>query len=275
VVEVFGVEGGAAEFDGGSEDGGVPVGDLAAALECEGVADEAWGWTGAGVGEEQFHGFRDGLAGLPEAPLEAACVDELLDYLEGECEFLLGQQPAGDAPLFLIFRSSGDGIDEDIGIEEDHDSGVGRGGMPLGLLPVEPADGSVDLNRIEGIQQGGGPHFPLAFGTGGIGFGRVHFPNQGLANEILEGGFSLDGRDFRPLDDFLGKINGGFHWGRNIPVNMACCQFSKPFKLTYLRGEWSGCWLLVAGRSFQISDFRVQGRWVAPSSVLRFLRFLL
>lgn len=41
------------------------------------------------------------------------------------------------------------GIDEDVGIEENHGSGSGRGWMPLGLLPVEPADGRDNPDGVE------------------------------------------------------------------------------------------------------------------------------
>jgi hypothetical protein len=122
VVEVLGVEGGAAEFDGGGKDGGIPIRDLVAALQREGMTDEDGRRAVAGISKEQVHGFRDGFAGLAEAGLVRTGVDELLDDLQGEGKILVRQQRSRDFAFFLIFLCHGDGINEDVGIEEDHGS---------------------------------------------------------------------------------------------------------------------------------------------------------
>ena len=119
VIEVFGVEGVAAQLQSGCENGGIPVFNLKPLLQGKCLKDLGFRRHGTGKLEEKFCRGYDGVWRLPQPGFVQAGIDELLNDLTGESEVARGDKPGGSRPLFGIIWSMGDGIDEDVGIVKD------------------------------------------------------------------------------------------------------------------------------------------------------------
>lgn len=121
VAEVFRIEGAAAEFCGGGDDGGVPVRKLIAAPEGSGGGgkDAFQGDGQHGDVAGQFEGGIDAGFGDAERSFPQGVGDEFLENLGGKAEVFTEDQGLGALLLCGIRVSRGAGVEEDIGIEED------------------------------------------------------------------------------------------------------------------------------------------------------------
>jgi hypothetical protein len=93
--------------------------------------------------------------------------------------------------------------------------------MTLSLFPVELADGRSNLDSVQRIEKGGGPPLALVCGIGADTGGRGYLAQQGLADQLLEGGFSLHGSDFCLSENVFGEIDRGFHEGIKTAIWLA------------------------------------------------------
>lgn len=116
MVEVFGIDGVAAEFEGGGEDRGIPIGKPVALLDPQGGPEDGFGDGLDRVGIERFEDGDGFLMGQLE--LGSGVHIKLRLHLHGEADAIAREQLPSPGPLGLLGLRAGSGVEQDVRIEE-------------------------------------------------------------------------------------------------------------------------------------------------------------
>lgn len=123
MVEIFGEQGGTSRFDRCGKDGRVPITDLVAAAEAQGVTDHLRAHLNRRAGGQQFDCFlEDGFVDAEVLSAKAGC-DEFLQDLSGDEVVGFKNEFLGDGVFGMVLRSLGRCIEKKVGIKKTMQAG--------------------------------------------------------------------------------------------------------------------------------------------------------